>query len=167
MPGHPAGADAGRMTQVTSAARSAAPAVREALPHELPAVGELLRAAYEEYAGVLPRRMFDAYLDDLARVGPGATPLVIGPHDRPLATARFYADAARAEVGLPAGWALVRAVGVRPEARGGGLGAALMTASAERARAVGVPVIALHTADFMAAAQRLYRRLGYRPSPEH
>jgi GNAT superfamily N-acetyltransferase len=84
-----------------------------------------------------------------------------------VATARFYADATRAGLGLPAGWAMVRAVGVRREARGTGLGAALMAASADRARAAGVPVLALHTADFMTAAKRLYQGLGYRRRPEH
>jgi len=155
------------MTQVTPTAGPSAPPVREARPDELPTVGALLRAAYEEYAGLLPRPIFDAYLDDLARIGPGATPLVIGPSERPLGTARFYADATRADLGLPAGWALVRAVGVRPEARGQGIGAALMAASADRARAAGVAALALHTADFMAAAKRLYHRLGYRPDPAH
>jgi GNAT superfamily N-acetyltransferase len=142
-------------------------AVREARPDELPAVQALLRAAFTEHAGSIPGALFHDYLEDLARVGSGATLLVVRADDGVVATARLYLHAGAAGLGLPAEWSLVRAVGVDPAHRGAGLAAALMTACADRARCAGAPVLSLHTADFMTAAKHLYERLGYRPVPDY
>ncbi|WP_197030039.1 GNAT family N-acetyltransferase [Cellulomonas sp. URHE0023] len=55
----------------------------------------------------------------------------------------------------------VRLLTTAPEARGLGVGAALMAASIERARAWGVSGLVLDTGARNAASQRLYHRLGF------
>jgi ribosomal protein S18 acetylase RimI-like enzyme len=55
---------------------------------------------------------------------------------------------------------------VSDEARGQGVGAALVRACIDRARRDGKARISLLTTDNMQAAHRLYERLGFRRSPE-
>ena len=50
---------------------------------------------------------------------------------------------------------------VLPEARGGGVGAALLAAVAERARALGCAKVTLEVREDNAAARRLYARTGF------
>lgn len=64
------------------------------------------------------------------------------------------------------GEAEVRLLAVLPEARRQGLGQALMTAAAERARGWGAPALILDTGPDNQRSQRLYRRLGYERLPE-
>jgi ribosomal protein S18 acetylase RimI-like enzyme len=52
-------------------------------------------------------------------------------------------------------------LGVRPEARGRGIGEALVREALERAKAGGARGVVLWTQPAMAAAQRLYRRCGF------
>ena len=61
----------------------------------------------------------------------------------------------------------VRLLAVAPEARGHGIGAALMKECARRARGAGAAALGLHTTDIMRAAVRMYERLGYVRTPEH
>ena len=61
----------------------------------------------------------------------------------------------------------VRLLAVLPEARGQGIGVALMKECARRARRAGAAALGLHTTDIMRAAVRLYERLGYVRTPEH
>jgi ribosomal protein S18 acetylase RimI-like enzyme len=55
---------------------------------------------------------------------------------------------------------------VDPGARGHGVGDALMQAGIQRARATGAGALTLHTTPMMAAAMRLYTRLGFVHVPE-
>ena len=54
-----------------------------------------------------------------------------------------------------------RVLAVNPSVQGRGIGEALTRWCIERARNDGRAAIVLHTTDFMPAAQRLYRRLGF------
>ena len=144
--------------------------VRDAGPSDLPAVRRVLLAAYQEYAAALPPAVFGRYLTDIldveARTGAGEV-LVAEPGGRVVGTVTFYPDASREELGWPAGWAGLRALGVEPRIRGLGIGRALLGTCLERARAAGAPVLCLHTAEFMAAAVAIYEAAGFRRDPAH
>lgn len=59
----------------------------------------------------------------------------------------------------------IRMLAVAPEAQGRGVGEALTRACVERARAAGKAQIVLHSTDWMTAAHRIYRRLGFERVP--
>jgi GNAT superfamily N-acetyltransferase len=144
--------------------------VRDAGPSDLPAARRVLLAAYQEYAAALPPAVFGPYLADIvdveARAGSGR--VLVAEHAwRVGGTVTFYPDAAAEGLGLPAGWAGLRALGVAPSARGLGIGRALVEACLERAEAADAAVLCLHTAEFMTAAVALYERMGFGRDPAY
>jgi ribosomal protein S18 acetylase RimI-like enzyme len=60
----------------------------------------------------------------------------------------------------------VRMLGVHPDARGHGVGRALMNAVVEEARRAGKRRLTLETTVAMRAAQRLYEAMGFRRGPD-
>ncbi len=69
------------------------------------------------------------------------------------------------EFGNP-GDAEIRMLAVDPAHAGRGVGAALVDAVLDRARAIGADGIALYTLDSMHSARRIYQRLGFARLPE-
>jgi len=63
--------------------------------------------------------------------------------------------------------ATIRMLGVAPEARGRGIGDALVRACIDRAHAAGSHRVRLGTRTSMTSAQRPYVRLGFRRDPAH
>jgi ribosomal protein S18 acetylase RimI-like enzyme len=63
--------------------------------------------------------------------------------------------------------ATIRMLGVAREARGRGVGEALVRVCIDRARSSGRRRMRLHTRKSMASAHRLYERLGFRRDPDH
>jgi GNAT superfamily N-acetyltransferase len=60
----------------------------------------------------------------------------------------------------------VRLLAVAPEARGQGIGTALMRECIRSARRLGAGCLNLHTTDMMQVAMRLYERMGFVRAPE-
>jgi ribosomal protein S18 acetylase RimI-like enzyme len=58
-------------------------------------------------------------------------------------------------------------VAVPPQARGRGIGEALVEECVRRARAMGATELGLHTSRSMQSAIRMYERLGFERAPEH
>jgi GNAT superfamily N-acetyltransferase len=151
--------------------------VRYAEPAEFDDVAALLLRANAQYRDDMPPAIFRAYRDNLRALAldPAAHDdcelLVIDSEDRGagniLGTVTVFPDAASEGVGLPKGWAGLRALAVDPAARGYGLGRRLSEAAIGRARAIGAPVICLHNAAFQAAARRLYLDLGFVRCPQY
>jgi GNAT superfamily N-acetyltransferase len=126
-------------------------------------VHALLREAYSPYEANMAPALYEIYVSLLLKTEEGQA-LVAVDGEELVGTARLYAPGT-APVPLPPTWAWVRAVAVSPEARGKGVGEALMTHCATIAG--GATALSLHTMDFMPSAIRLYERLGYVRCPEH
>lgn len=119
-----------------------------------------IRALFREYAGSLDVDL--AYQDFEREVA--ALP---GDYAPPTGCLLLATDgpAALACVGvrpLEAGICEMKRLYARPEARGAGLGRQLALAAIEFARATGFHAMRLDTLPSMAAAQALYRELGFR-----
>lgn len=155
--------------------------VRYAEPAEFDDVADLLLRANAQYRGHMPAGIYRAYCDSLRNLAldPASQEsceiLVIGSARQSggrrngglLGTVTFFPDAAGEGLGLPRGWAGLRALAVSPDARGYGLGRRLSEAVIGRARAIGAPILSLHNAHFQAAARKLYLDLGFVRCPQY
>ncbi|MER6156036.1 GNAT family N-acetyltransferase [Streptomyces sp. NPDC001868] len=143
--------------------------IRPVAPDEYTTLGETTAQAYLG-DGLLDFGESDAYLvelRDVAKRAAAAEVLVAVADGRVLGGVTFVpaggpmADIARA------GEAEIRMLAVDPEARGRGVGEALVRACVERARAVeGCVRVVLSTQRSMHAAHRVYERLGFTRTPE-
>jgi GNAT superfamily N-acetyltransferase len=147
--------------------------VRYAEPAEFDDVADLLLRANREYRGAMPDAIYRAYTDGLRalatdpRLHDDCELLVVGACNALMGAVAFFPDASAEGVGLPRGWAGMRALAVDPSARGMGLGRRLAEAAIGRARAVGAPVICLHNAAFQPQARKLYLDLGFVRCPQY
>ena len=149
-----------------------ASAVREAIPGDVEAIREVASAANEEFRAPMGATLFAGYLANVLDVESRARDAVVLVAESGagiVGTITVYRDIN--EEGMPTafppGTAGIRATAVSPTVRGQGIGTELVNAAIERARSLGSKTIALHTADCMEAAMRLYERHGFRRAPEH
>lgn len=139
--------------------------VREARADEHARAGAVTADAYREFLAAGSSGWSD-YLEEIADVGGRATrtTIVIA-----LTEGRIVGSATL-ELGertdqehgvLEPHEAHIRMLGVHPDARGSGVGRALMAGCEERATAAGKTLMTLNTVERMVAAQRMYEALGY------
>jgi GNAT superfamily N-acetyltransferase len=144
--------------------------LRDARRDELDDVSQLLADVYREFRPNLPEAVWPAYIGEIADVRSrlADSELVVAElGGRVVGTVSFYPDAARSALERwPDGWASIRTLGVLPDTRGRGVGEALTLECLRRAGERGAPTVGLHTSPSMAAATRLYERLGFRRVPE-
>lgn len=144
--------------------------VRDARPGDGDAIAAVTLSAYQQYAASLPAH-WEAYRQNivatLASVG-SATQIVAEWRGAIAGTVLLFPTGVAVGAGGPAelGSREVRLLAVAPASRGRGIAAALMRECIERARQSGATAVTLHTTDFMAAAMRLYERLGFARAPE-
>lgn len=139
--------------------------VRSVRPDEHDALGQLTLAAYR---GVDPRTTdagdgYDDELADVARRAKDADVLVaVDPEQGVLGGVTYVPgpESSAAEF-TDVDAAGIRMLAVSGEARGRGVGEALVRACVERATAAGKRRITLHSTERMTAAHRLYLRLGF------
>lgn len=141
--------------------------IREALPRELDAAGALTATAYQDEALAEPTylpRLRDAAARHAAG---GAWQLVAVDADGTVVGAAVYtvAGSAFADIARDSE-AELRMLATAKTARGRGIGQALVQHCLHRARAEGRAALVLSTKPEMAAAQRLYARLGFERIPE-
>ena len=139
--------------------------VRRVLPDEMSAVSELRVIAYTA-DGLLD--VNPVYVETLRLLGTDGEGEVLVAEDggRLLGTIMFEPWSPRSEIARGADEAEVRAFAVAPQARGRGVGRALVNALVERAREEGVSRLLLSTQPQMLSAQYVYRARGFVRVPE-
>ncbi len=145
-------------------------------PGELEELGRLTVHAYTGLAGFDPGEGYLAELGDTARRAAAAVVLVaVDPHGRILGGVTYVPGPGPyfewedhdGGPGPPAtGSAGIRMLAVAPEARGAGVGTALVRACLARARADGRDRVWLHTTPEMTDAHRIYEREGFVRAPQ-
>jgi predicted N-acetyltransferase YhbS len=135
--------------------------IRLARQDDQAAIKDVTLAAYSEYAAQIPAH-WEAYreniLSTLAKYEP-AEQFVAEQGNEILGSVLLYPAEGES---MPE----VRLLAVQPDARGQGIGAALMQACIRRASQSGAGALTLHTSDLMRSAMRLYERLGFTRAPE-
>jgi predicted N-acetyltransferase YhbS len=145
--------------------------IRDARPDERDAIRALTMQAYGQYAAVMDPDAW-AGLAEAIRIGldaGGAERIVAERGERLLGSVMLFppaADAYPGETG-PANWPELRLLAVAAEARGMGVGQALVEECVRRARRMGAAELGLHTSISMAAAMRMYQRMGFVRAPDH
>jgi ribosomal protein S18 acetylase RimI-like enzyme len=141
--------------------------IRDVRPDEHEESGRVTADAYREFVPVGGDANWEPYLHVIADVAGRAgrtTVLVALEGDRIVGSATIELEA-RIEPDddppLAPGEAHIRMLGVAPDARGRGIGPALMEVCEARARAAGKEMMRLHTTPKMTTAQRMYESLGY------
>lgn len=137
-------------------------------PAEIEAVGLLTEAAYEHDDWLLGAEdgYRDLLRDAVGRARDAELAVALDDDETLLGTVTFCrAGTPWAEVSQP-GEAEFRMLAVAPEARGRGVGQTLTAWCLDRARVEGCTAIVLSTLPMMAAAHRLYERLGFARTPE-
>ena len=144
--------------------------LRDARADELDEAAGLLGEVYGVFRAHFPPQAWEGYIGEIIDIRRrlGESEMIVAEHAGGLVgTVGFYPDASRSALERwPEGWASIRTLAVRDDARGQGVGDALARECLRRARARGVRVIGLHTASYLAAATCLYARLGFRRAPE-
>jgi GNAT superfamily N-acetyltransferase len=142
--------------------------IRAAAPDELAAVGALTVSAYAADGYLDATDDYSDELRDATRRAELAT-LLVAVDDRSrqvLGTATFcLAGTPYAEVSRP-GEAEFRMLAVAEEARGHGVGAALVQSCIDLARAAGSTTLTLCSLKEMTPAHRIYQRLGFVRAPD-
>ena len=141
--------------------------IREALPAESAAAGELTAAVYENEAlaevTYLPR-LRDA---SARHAAPDAWQLIAVDEAGQIVGAAVYTVAGSEFADIAAGEeAEIRMLATAGPARGRGVGQALVMDCVRRTREQKRPALVLSTKPQMVAAQRLYERLGFARTPE-
>lgn len=143
----------------------------EASPEDYAALGDLTVAANRALDGMPTLEEGRPYYDDLRDVAGRAQSdanVVVAAFDAKsgalLGGVTFVVEG----YGRP--WGIDQAVGIRmlavdAAAQGQGVGEALVHDALDRATTARKPVVLLHTANVMRAAQRLYERVGFRRDP--
>ena len=146
--------------------------IRDARAGDRAAIESVTLAAYQQYSAVMPA-LWEVYRQNIVSTLAAALPdaqIVAEDDGRIVGSVLLYR--AGTVIARPGGGSLtlaspeVRLLAVSPEARGKGVGAALMQECVARARAAGAQSLTLHTTEIMKAAVRLYERMGFVHAPE-
>lgn len=140
--------------------------VRTALPAELPEIGDIRVAAYRADGFLSATSQYAAILHDLGQDGNGDVLVAAAGDGQLLGTVMLEYWPSQGGAMHGPGEAEIRALAVRPAARGRGAGNALLTAIIEHAAAHRVEHLVLATLPAMRTAHRMYEKAGFTRLPE-
>ena len=146
--------------------------LRDAREDERETIRALTFASYGEYATRMTPTAWAALEGALsgALAGEDDAERIVAERDgKVVGSVMLFPRSADAYEGAmqEAHWPEVRLLAVAPEARGAGVGAALLRECIRRARDAGAREIGLHTSGSMQAAIRMYERFGFVRAPDH
>jgi ribosomal protein S18 acetylase RimI-like enzyme len=142
-------------------------AIRLALPEEYDLVGDLTVDAYLKDGLISPESSYVSILRDAADRAVEAELLVAELAGEVVGSVSYCPpDSPYAEIAAPHE-AEFRMLAVVAAARSKGVGAALVQACIDRARESGFTGLRMSTQGNMAAAQRVYSRIGFERTPDH
>jgi ribosomal protein S18 acetylase RimI-like enzyme len=142
--------------------------VRPATPAEYDAIGSLTADVYSTEALASPAYV-ETLRDARTRAGAPHTQLLVamdGAEQSLLGAVTFCLPGSPWAMDARPGEAEIRMLVVAPATRRSGIGEALVRACIDQASAAGATRLVLSTKQVMAAARRLYDRLGFRRLPE-
>ena len=147
--------------------------IRNVRPKDRKGVRDLTLRAYAEYGSLMPSPHWEYYRENIVETldGDEQAERILAERDGRIVGSVFLYPAGRVLYSTEneifvAPWPEARLLAVDPNARGQGIGAALMGECAKRARRAGSRFLVLHTNDLMRAAIHLYEKLGFERFPE-
>jgi ribosomal protein S18 acetylase RimI-like enzyme len=145
--------------------------IRQATPDEMAVVGEIRVAAYVAGGSMSADSGYASTLRELGADGKDLVLVAVMPEsgglsERVIGTIMLQLWPNTGQVVKGAHEAEVRALAVRPDAHGSGVGAELLRRLMELATEAGIRQLVLCTLPEMKAAHRLYERAGFRRRPE-
>jgi GNAT superfamily N-acetyltransferase len=140
--------------------------IRDALPAELAEIGEIRVEAYRAGGFLALESHYEPTLRVLGADGTGQVLVAEEPDGRLVGTVMLQLWPQAEEIVRGPDEAEVRALAVRPEVAGSGVGKALVAAVIERAARSGVRHLVLCSQPDMAAAHRVYENAGFTRLPE-
>jgi ribosomal protein S18 acetylase RimI-like enzyme len=156
----------GDATPETADRRPRGLVVRPVRPEECAEAGRATRAGFAALSGEDDGEYLDLIADVAGRCDRTTVLVAVAGEARVLGSITVELTAkVDPERALVPGEAHLRMLGVAPEAQGRGAGRALVEAAAALARSAGKSRLTLGTRPEMAAARRLYERMGFRAGP--
>lgn len=146
--------------------------LRDATPADRDTIARITREAYAGYRDVMTPGAWAALSRavemGLAAEGEGVQRIVAEREGRIVGCVMLFPPASEAYGDMTgrASWVELRLLAVAPEARGAGVGRALVEECAHRAHDMGATELGLHTSRSMADASRLYRSMCFERVPE-
>ena len=145
--------------------------IRGARSEDRDAARKITLSAFQQYAALMPPPRWEGYRENilatLTEVAP-AQHIVAEKEGVILGSVLLYppGTAFSTPDEGPLTCPEVRLLAVAPEARGQGIGTALMKECIRRTRRLGAGCLNLHTTDMMQVAMRMYERMGFVRAPE-
>ena len=145
--------------------------IRDARSEDRDAARKLTLSAFQQYAAIMPPARWEGYRENILATLTDVAPaqhLVAEKDGVILGSVLMYPPGAAFSTPDegPLTCPEARLLAVAPEARGQGIGTALMKECIRRARRLGAGCLNLHTTDMMQVAMRMYERMGFVRAPE-